>query len=348
MEYYLIKGQFHVIQYSPDGDSIMFKADNPKTWDKIVTNYREVFNKKLEEKDGVVQLRLQGIDALETHYSPSPLSKPKDVPDKEPSKVERPIIGKFRQPVKYGTLATTQLLELFGVIPDSIQWKHSVWGGSYIRKISVLNKEKTYTYDKKHTEKLDGYIVVNDFDRKGRPLSWVFGGNTRTRNGSRLTTSKIEKILKQSANYKLIANGLVYPYFYYTLEAKLRDILMNATIDAQTEKLNIWSEDETNKGITTRRFSNVTDDHVIFPYLFRRLVKHQYRRMMEGYWEAITHNNQYSPRTEALFLDSFFEDTNPYVFLIEEREFKRLNEVIRITKTKIRINTHPGNIVFLS
>ena len=35
MSFTLIKGTFHVVGYSPDGDSIRFKADNEKQWDKV-------------------------------------------------------------------------------------------------------------------------------------------------------------------------------------------------------------------------------------------------------------------------------------------------------------------------
>ena len=69
---------------------------------------------------------------------------------------------------------------------------------------------------------------------------------------------------------------------------------------------------------------------------------------MEGYWDALNKGTKYTPKTEALFLDTFFDDTNPYIFMIKEREFKRLDEVIRVTKTKIKFSTPPENIVFLS
>ena len=348
MDYYLIKGHFHAVGYSPDGDSLMFEAGNLKHWNKVVTAHRSTFEEKLESGNGVVQLRLQGIDALETHYSPSPIPKPKEITKKSSAQAEKPKMGKFRQPAAYGDLATANLLQLFGVAPDAIKWRKSGWGGAYISQLAIGEGEKAKVYKKKNEDPLEGYVVVNDMDRKGRPISWVFAGKTSIRSGSRITTGRLAQLLKQSGNYQLLSRGLVYPYFFFTLEAKLRDILMSAVKNAQRQEMNIWSEDRTAKGITTRRFSEVTDEELIFPYLFRRMVKHQYRRMMEGYWEALMEGEAYKPQTEALFLSSFFDDTNPYVFLIEEREFKRLDEVVRVTNTKIRMNTDPGNIVFLS
>jgi len=346
MDYFLIKGTFRVVGYSPDGDSLMFEASNKKHWDKIVTAHRELFDEKIKEKKGVLQLRLQGIDALETHYSPSPVPAPKDVKGKTSSKAIKPKMGKFRQPVEYGDAATHKMLEMFGVM-ETPKWKKSGWGSSYISEIKVTKGKKTTTYKKKHTEKLEGYVVVNDVDRKGRPIAWVFAGKTRSRDGSKLTRSKLAKILKQSANYQLAANGLVYPYFFFTLAASLRDILMNGVKNAQKKKLNIWSKDETAKGVTLKKTSHITQGHIFFPYLFRRIIKHQFRRMMEGYWEALRKKKSYKPKPESLFLDSFYADTNPYVFIISQREFKRLDEIVRTTKTKITMKVPPEDIVFL-
>jgi endonuclease YncB( thermonuclease family) len=63
MPFTLIKGTYHVVGYSPDGDSIKFKAANSNNWKKISGK------PKLNSK-GHVQLRFEAIDALETHYRP--------------------------------------------------------------------------------------------------------------------------------------------------------------------------------------------------------------------------------------------------------------------------------------
>jgi endonuclease YncB( thermonuclease family) len=59
--YKVIKGTFHVKGYSPDGDSIRFRADNASHWD-----FFKWSKKKSRPKN--VQLRIEVIDALETHY----------------------------------------------------------------------------------------------------------------------------------------------------------------------------------------------------------------------------------------------------------------------------------------
>jgi len=58
----VIQGTFHVKGYQPDGDSIRFKADDPAHWDAF--QWDSASKKKAAKK----QLRIEAIDALETHY----------------------------------------------------------------------------------------------------------------------------------------------------------------------------------------------------------------------------------------------------------------------------------------
>ena len=62
MPFFAIKGTFHVTGYSPDGDSIRFKANNKSRWNLL--SGRKV---KLNAKEHA-QLRIEAIDTLETHY----------------------------------------------------------------------------------------------------------------------------------------------------------------------------------------------------------------------------------------------------------------------------------------
>lgn len=57
----LIQGHYRIVHAAPDGDSIKFYTNNPGLWQGpgVRTNHA-----------GGAQLRLDGIDALETHYQP--------------------------------------------------------------------------------------------------------------------------------------------------------------------------------------------------------------------------------------------------------------------------------------
>ena len=62
MSFVLIKGTFHVVGYSPDGDSIRFKAKDSTLWKKLSGPAVEL------NAQGHAQLRIEAVDALETHY----------------------------------------------------------------------------------------------------------------------------------------------------------------------------------------------------------------------------------------------------------------------------------------
>src|SRR5918993_2197372 len=62
MPFFVIKGSFHIEGYSPDGDSVRFRADNKEHWAKLSGRPAE-----LNAKDHA-QLRMEAIDTLETHY----------------------------------------------------------------------------------------------------------------------------------------------------------------------------------------------------------------------------------------------------------------------------------------
>lgn len=62
MPFHLIRGTFHVVGYSPDGDSIRFQADDREQW-KLLDGPPVDLNAR-----GHAQLRIEAIDTLETHY----------------------------------------------------------------------------------------------------------------------------------------------------------------------------------------------------------------------------------------------------------------------------------------
>ena len=61
-QYKVVAGTFHVKGFQPDGDSIRFQANNPANWDFF--NWKIEADKASKKK----QLRVESIDAMETHY----------------------------------------------------------------------------------------------------------------------------------------------------------------------------------------------------------------------------------------------------------------------------------------
>jgi endonuclease YncB( thermonuclease family) len=61
-QYKVVAGTFHIKGFQPDGDSIRFQANNPAHWDFFT--WATEADKASKKK----QLRVESIDALETHY----------------------------------------------------------------------------------------------------------------------------------------------------------------------------------------------------------------------------------------------------------------------------------------
>jgi hypothetical protein len=73
MAMFLIAGSFRITGAQPDGDSIRFTPDDPANWD-LITGSRVKRN-----ASGAAQLRLDAIDALETHYGNPRTHQPLDL-----------------------------------------------------------------------------------------------------------------------------------------------------------------------------------------------------------------------------------------------------------------------------
>jgi endonuclease YncB( thermonuclease family) len=96
MSFRIIKGTFHVVGYSPDGDSIRFKAFNSANWASL-----EGIKVKLNTKQHA-QLRIEAIDTLETHYENQ------------------------HQPLLFAEAAATRLFALLGITDVVWNASHSI------------------------------------------------------------------------------------------------------------------------------------------------------------------------------------------------------------------------------
>ncbi|MEK7255554.1 MAG: hypothetical protein AAB316_12470 [Bacteroidota bacterium] len=86
-KYKAIKGSFHVKGFAPDGDSLRFQAFNADNWNWAKFKWETKALKNAKKK----QLRIEAIDALETHYEGA------------------------RQPHSFAIAALEHMLELLGI-----------------------------------------------------------------------------------------------------------------------------------------------------------------------------------------------------------------------------------------
>ena len=278
MPFKLIKGTFHVTGYSPDGDSIRFKANDLSLWDEVEgipdINHR-----------GHVQLRFEGIDTLETHYK------------------------NYHQPKELGLQAMEYLLESLHI--RNVQWNAN---GTQIA----------------HSEdETEGFILVRTMERYGRAVAFVFSGASSYSDGNEVYLE--EDLLKESINYKMTANGLAYPTFYNGLFFDLREELSKACERARQAGLGVHANDRTNSGAEVTSLRSITNEHVMLPKLFRRLIK-----FSGGETPDLSKFEVYLARKPEPIL------------LLDTKHFTHFDTVVEVEGNVVSLIVLPENIVFLS
>ena len=274
----LIKGTFHVEGYSPDGDSVKFKANDSSLWRKLGGG---TYTKR--NWWGHTQLRIESIDALETHFKNE------------------------HQPRKWADAATDALLAFLG-------FREVVWD-------SGRGKVKKTAKDA-----IPGYILSRENDKFGRPISFVFTGETDQADGS--TAFLDVPLLKKSLNYHLLAEGLVYPMFYKGLFSDLRDAMTEALQSARSNQKGLWQDDRS-MGVIVENKRTITDESPIFPKLFRRLIAH----LGQG------------GRVED-FMD-YLKANQEGVLILSRQHFTHFDNVIEVKGKEIKLLYPPEDLVFL-
>ncbi len=286
LEFILIKGTYHVVGSSPDGDTLKFKANNKNNWKKIIGTPK--FNTKDQ-----TPLRIEGIDALETHYTPTLKGKK---------------ATETHQPLALANSAKDFLLKTLGI-------KNVVWNKTGSTVVSA-------------NDGIAGYILTQGVDnnRFRRPVAFAFAGSTAKTDGSTVCLTINE--LKNSANYKSLEAGQSYPTYYKTLAANIRDEMTKAVLKARAAKLGIWGKDKSPQ-FTFNNLQTLTDDVVIFPKLFRRLVE-----FIEGGGKI------------AAF-GAFLQSKKDGVLVMPQADHKTsLDGVITVSGKIVKMHVLPENVIF--
>lgn len=225
MPFKLIAGTFQAVNYSPDGDSIRFRPNDVRLLDGLEGPRARVNTR------GDVQLRIEGIDALETHYQPQQGG------------------GALQQPREIADAARRRLLDFAGIA--GVTWNAA--------GTSVVSAE----------DGTPGYVLTRAVEKNGRPVAFVFAGPPPEADGSDVFLRP--ERLEESYNHLALAEGLAYPTFYKGLFADLRAALAGAVERARAGGLGIHAVDATTAGFDVTSLASVTDEAVILPKLFRRI-----------------------------------------------------------------------------
>ncbi|MDQ2081300.1 hypothetical protein RA307_14010 [Xanthobacteraceae bacterium Astr-EGSB] len=226
MPFTVVQGTYHVVRYSPDGDSIRFQPASPALLDDLDGPPARI------NARGHVQLRIEAIDALETHYNP-------------PSGG-----GTYHQPVVLADEARTRLLDFVGI-------RDVVWNTNRSNVVSA-------------TDGTPGHILTRTVEKNGRPVAFVFVGDPPADDGSNVHLD--EAILRRSFNYLSLAEGLAYPTYYRGLFNDLRNVLTAAAMEARAARRGIHAKDATTTGFDADSIAVLTEQATILPKLFRRLI----------------------------------------------------------------------------
>ena len=227
MPFTVIRGTYHVKGYSPDGDSIRFQADDSALLQDLPG--RVEINPRNH-----VQLRIEAIDSLETHFTP-------------PSGG-----GVYHQPLTFAEEARAALLDFVDI--KNVEWDRS-------RKAVISADDGTR-----------GYILTRAVEKYGRPISFVYAGDPREQDGASVHLDS--DLLKKSYNYFALLEGLAYATYYKGLFSDLRTTLTDAVSEARAANRRIYSNDATNSGINATSLRTITEQHGIMPKLFRRLLEY--------------------------------------------------------------------------
>lgn len=225
MPFTMIKGTFHVRNYSPDGDSIRFE---PRDRNLVVNlaGSRPRFNAR-----GHVQLRIEAIDTLETHFNPPGGG------------------GTFHQPLGLAHDAAARLMDFLQI--RDVQWDNA--------RRTVVSAD----------DAKPGYILSRSVERNGRPVAFVFAGDAAEADGSEVDFRAAW--LRASYNWAALNEGLAYPTYYKGLFNDLRDELSVASGRARAGRLGVYAQDGTQAGFDATSLEVITDNVPILPKLFRRL-----------------------------------------------------------------------------
>jgi endonuclease YncB( thermonuclease family) len=263
MPFTLIKGRFKPLAGIPDGDSVRFLANNQKLWTKLEGKPPEIG--RGAKNKGTVQLRFEGIDAVEKEAT-------------------QPLAAQARD----------HMLRLIG-------------------------------FDHRTNPEPVGYILARmTDDASGRPIAFVFAGNTSKKDGSSVLLDRAW--LRQSVNVKQAEAGFAYPLYYNTLFATFREEIDKAVAHAKKNKVGYWPFDRTLAGVTVTGYKDLAAIPPIWPKLWRRLEEFlRQKHSLKGFM-------------------GFLERRNERVDILPFMEERGLHDLVEVRGNTVRLTERPEHI----
>ncbi len=312
----VFRGKLYAVGFKPDGDTLTFKAHDAAALATLLDSSGNPGAVAFDaDKNHAASVRLQGVDALETHYQPA-VGENRPAGAATPT-APKPSAGNHEQQREPARSAATALLGMLGVTITAADW-HS-WG--YLQRVRVGTELRT----EKFTDNVEVVVVANTVDGNGRVLGWVFPASVALSEGQSLSDAELKALLPRCCNALLLKEGLVYPYYFMTLGTSLRGKLSSYVSIAQRGAKGVWAADQTAAGVALPTCESL-HGAVILPYLFRKLLRSWRMNALATWWAG----GDLSPAAlETLSIDALFTSGNPYIYTVSDRQFLRLSEVVQ-------------------
>jgi hypothetical protein len=131
-------------------------------------------------------------------------------------------------------------------------------------------------------------------------------------------------------NYRLAQAGLAYPTYYTGLFWDLRQKITSAVAQArETGGIGVWPEDKTATGFVVDSLDTVTDQVVILPKLFRRIVDYMGNGgSIDGFKEYL--------------------EANPDpLMVLSTCHFTHLDTYVEVNGHQVKLTVEPEKLVFV-
>ena len=180
-----------------------------------------------------------------------------------------------------------------------------------------------------------GYILANQIGPNGRPIAFVYAGETDRDDGDDSIFLESDE-MRESINFKQLERGHAYPLFYDTLFNDLRQRMAEAAVAARANGANVWSADVTNTGAPYSGVDSVLEMPPIFPKLWRRLEKYS------------RDNDVSDPTSLSEFIDFLLSERDERVFLVSESRSTGFDNVLEIDNNSIKMTVLPEDLIVVS
>lgn len=260
---------------------------------RFYPNNPELWDEKVQpNRAGGAQLRLDSIDTLETHFQ-----------------VRGGGLGTQHQPLELAHSAASELLKFFG-----------------FKKVTRNGREVVTAAE---PEEVPGFILTKFTDVYGRSIAFAFKGQSDLDDGSEVYVDK--SLIKKSVNYHMLSKGLAYPTFYSKLYPDIRKEFTIAAEKARKEKKGVWEFDKTNEGFILEDLETITDNVVILPKLFRRLL---------GYLAI----NDGSAELDGF--SKYLKSLGDRIIILPDGHVTGFHYVVKVEGQKIQLTVQPEDLIF--